>query len=182
MPFADVFVAVPSDQAGVDGIGGNVADTRAAKRLPLAIVHAHGGQALLDGTDRLLVAIHLDDHLHDGTFSFVWLQGWEVIDLGPLPAIRRIGHKSAGPDGLFAATFEPLGDHLVFAASHKAFKFGQLLIHLVIEIVDLFGGDDEGVRGLKGSQDQALVPHIAAAQTVDIDHQDRLIFAFGDIF
>ena len=26
MPFADVFVAVPSDQAGVDGIGGNVAE------------------------------------------------------------------------------------------------------------------------------------------------------------
>ena len=71
---------------------------------------------------------------------------------------------------------EPLGYHAVFAAGQKGLHLGGFLVQLLGEIVEPVRGDDQRFGGLEGIQNKALVIHAAAAKTLHIHAQNRLVF------
>ena len=144
---------------------------------------AHGIEGLGDGGGPgPFLDVEVEDEPHHLSLLRDDLQGGPFVDDGFPVAVGGVGQIAPLVHGLADAPLHPPLDELQLPAGQEGLELGVLLVQLVVQVVDLPGGDDPGAGVFEGVQDDPLVAHPPAAQPVDVHAEDPFIPPGGDVF
>ena len=102
----------------------------------------HGVDVIGNGHAAIAVGIHVVHDTDKPSLRLINLQRRPPVNGDFLISIGGVGHVASILNGPLKATAQPFVDDFIFPAGHKGLEFRQLIINLVRQVIDLFGGDD----------------------------------------
>lgn len=166
---------VPANLPDVHRVGEDQADGAAVEAAAPAAPPAHGIDRLLDAGAAAAPGVQAEDVPHALGLLRDDLQRGEPSGAGLAVAEGGRGEIRSVLNGLKRPAAQALGDHPIFAAGEKRLHLRSLLIQLRRQIIGPLRRDDERPALLQRVENEALIVHPAAAQTLHIHAQHRVV-------